>query len=276
MPAKLSVPMTTRTPRLDRVAEVALLALEEVAHLLDRPGRRPRRARCAPSSISEKLMLNVGIRGTSRSSMRSIPSSSIRSPCSMLVMPARRAFLMPPVPSAWASVPRIPAARASSTMARISSTVNCDASGLSAADQTPPVAMTLIQSAPARIWSLAARRTASGPSATPGGRSLISVAMTAPDGVQSSPWPPVCESGWQLTCVLGTREGARGEGPLDPRRGVARVTDGRDTASRNSRPAWRQRTTMSVAERWTWSWTGSRRSARWTWQSMMPGRPSAQ
>ena len=63
--------------------------------------------------------------------------------------------------------------------------------------------MTLIQSAPARICNRVARRTASAPSAMPGGRSLTSVSRIAPEGVQPSPCPPVWESGVQLTCVRG-------------------------------------------------------------------------
>ena len=190
--------MTTRTPRSTAWRKLTCCLpnryrIFSIAH----GGTSPRATRS--SSMRAKLMLNVGTSGTPRSNIRSIPSSSMRSPCSMLVMPALRAFLMPAVPSACANVPLIPAAFASATMARISSTVNWLASGLSAADSTPPVAMTLIQSAPARIWSRVARRTASTPSAIPGGRSLTSVSRMAPDGVQPSPCPPVWESGVQLT-----------------------------------------------------------------------------
>jgi hypothetical protein len=54
------------------------------------------------------------------------------------------------------------------------------------------------------------------PSATPGGRSLTSVSRTMPDGVQASPWPPVWESGVQLTCVRGPGKAPEAKARLMP------------------------------------------------------------
>src|SRR5881227_2007356 len=86
-------------------------------------------------------------------------------PCSIEWMPPTTAFLMPCV--AWAcAITVLPAARASYTMAAISSGAKPVAPGSSFGDITPPLVWTLIWSAPARSTSRAARRTPSTPSRT--------------------------------------------------------------------------------------------------------------
>ena len=125
---------------------------------------------------------------------------------------------MPAVPSACAKVP-LDAGRARllDDGPDLVDRELAERPGVSAADRTPPVAMTLIQSAPARIWSRVARRTASTPSAMPGGRSLISVVQDRrPTASSSSPWPPVWESGRQLTCVRGPGNAPEAKARLMP------------------------------------------------------------
>ncbi len=71
---------------------------------------------------------------------------------------------MPSAPCAWAATRR-PARVASSTPARSSSGVSCVAPGEVPGVSTPPVAINLMTSAPARICSRTACTTSAGPSA---------------------------------------------------------------------------------------------------------------
>ena len=79
-------------------------------------------------------------------------------------IPALRAFFMPSLPWAWAAVLR-PALWASSTPAAISSKLSWACPGSTPGVHIPPVAMSLITSAPAFICSRTAFRTWSRPSA---------------------------------------------------------------------------------------------------------------
>ena len=90
-----------------------------------------------------------------------------------------------------------PRARASYTIIAIPSGVKPVSVGSSVGDRTPPVAWSLMKSAPARSSSRVAFLTSSGPSTSVSGHSapapLVERSRT-PDGIVSSPWPPVCES----------------------------------------------------------------------------------
>ena len=113
-------------------------------------------------------------------------------PCSIERTPARTALLIPSVD--WAcDITQSPAARASETIASISSTSKPGCCGLSVGDRTPPDVAILITSAPARTSSRTFRRISSGPSTievgTPGYAGKISAC--APEGSQPSPCPPV-------------------------------------------------------------------------------------
>ena len=175
------MPIAIRTPR-----STACLNLGSISPTSTRTfstahgGVTPLSTRSSRSISS--MIRNVGTSGTSRSSIRSIASSSSPSPWSIDRMPARSAFLIPAAFSACAITPWSPACSASSTITRISSTVYWTASGASISEYTPPVAITLIQSAPARIWRRTTRRTSSTPSAIPSG---ISTGGTSP--VRSMP-----------------------------------------------------------------------------------------
>ena len=80
--------------------------------------------------------------------------------------PAWDAQRMPCAPCAWAATLR-PRRCASATMAFISSSVYCEAWGLSPCESTPPVAQILIRSAPYLMVSRTLCCTPSTPSATP-------------------------------------------------------------------------------------------------------------
>ena len=86
-------------------------------------------------------------------------------------MPARMATFAPSAPWAWAAV-FFRSRWASSTMASISAWVSCGVSTSSVRERTPPVAHTLITSAPYLTSKRTASRKASAPlampSATPG------------------------------------------------------------------------------------------------------------
>ncbi len=90
-------------------------------------------------------------------------------PCSIERTPARTAFLIPSVD--WAcDITQSPAARASATIASISSTSKPGCRGLSVGESTPPEVAILITSAPARTSSRTFRRISSGPSTIPLGK----------------------------------------------------------------------------------------------------------
>ena len=108
----------------------------------------------------------------------SIASSSSSEPCSIESMPARKAFLMPSVPIACAATRR-PWRCASSIAAESSSGVNWAFPGTAPLVSTPPVAMSLMQSAPSHICSRTALRASQGES------------TARPIG---QPWPPVMQS----------------------------------------------------------------------------------
>ena len=166
-PGPVSLPITMRTPRSSaRPNDASSRASSACALATAHGGVTP--LAMSSGRIASSRMRNVGTIGTSRSSRRSIASSSSTDPCSIERTPARTACLTARAPWACAIAPRMPASSASSKAARSSASVNCTASTESDADITPPLAMILSQSAPARIWSRAARRTASGPSAIPG------------------------------------------------------------------------------------------------------------
>src|SRR5882724_4071439 len=108
---------------------------------------------------------SVGTRKTPLPFMVAMISSVRKIPCSMVVMPASIASAIPVEPWAWAAVRR-PAFLASSMAARISSSVSWGDPGSTPGVITPPVAMSLITSAPALSCSRTALRTSSGPSAS--------------------------------------------------------------------------------------------------------------
>ena len=85
-------------------------------------------------------------------------------PCSTESTPARIAFRTPTRLSAWAATGTSRLC-ASSTAAAISSIGQLRLAGLPAVVIIPPVAISLIEVAPARRFLRVARRTASGPSA---------------------------------------------------------------------------------------------------------------
>ena len=181
-------------------------------------------------------------------------------------------ILIPPVPSAWARVPLIRQPRFLDDRPDL---IDRDLRRVWRVDgrQTPPLAMTLIQSAPARICSRAARRTASTPSAMPEGRSLTAVCDACPRERPAVAVPARLRKRRAAELGPWPRESALRQGSPDPGRRVARIADRRHSRSpgtpgRSEGPC----TIRSVADRWTLSATGSRRSVRWTWQSMMPGR----
>src|ERR1051326_2085788 len=142
-------------------------------------------------------------------------------PCSIEWMPPRTAFLMPCVACACAMTV-LPAARASYTIAAISSGAKPVAPGSSLGDITPPLVWTLIWSAPARRTSRAARRTPSTPSTTVCGISELVGRTFTPPGMVESPCPPVCDS-----AEADARSGEQPliEGHLDPARRPGRVAD---------------------------------------------------
>ena len=111
--------------------------------------------------------------------MRAASASVRNTPCSMVSMPASRHHAMPSSAIAWAAARRR-ARCASSTPARNSSSVSCAARGSTPGVMTPPVATSLMTSAPARSCSRTARRRSSGPSAC---RPSI-----------RQPWPPVMQT----------------------------------------------------------------------------------
>mmetsp|Transcript_60804 Transcript_60804/g.181161 ORF Transcript_60804/g.181161 Transcript_60804/m.181161 type:complete len:212 (-) Transcript_60804:535-1170(-) len=83
--------------------------------------------------------------------MRSAASSSRKEPCSIVPTPARSAAMMPGFPWQWAATKRS-LRWASSTMVRISSSLNCWWIGLSISVSTPPDAQILISLAPRRMF----------------------------------------------------------------------------------------------------------------------------
>ncbi len=94
---------------------------------------------------------------------------------------------MPSAPIACAAV-RIPWLCASSTPARISSSVNWAMAGTEPLVSTPPVAMNLMQSAPSLRCSRTALRTSHGPSAS---RPI------------HQPWPPVMQTTRPAATIVG-------------------------------------------------------------------------
>ena len=109
--------------------------------------------------------VSVGTRYVPRSIIISIASSSSQTPCSIELTPATTAFLMPSVDCACAATVRN-AFFASSTPAVSSSRVKEGDRGFTPGVSTPPLANSLMASAPARISSRTALRTSSGPSAS--------------------------------------------------------------------------------------------------------------
>ena len=117
-------------------------------------------------------------------------------PCSIESMPARSAFLIPSAPMACAATRR-PWRCASEMAASSSSGSSCALPGTAPLVRTPPVAITLTQSAPAKSSSRTALRASHGPS------------VCRP---RNHPWPPVMQS---------TRPAARIRGPGTAPRAIA-------------------------------------------------------
>ncbi len=130
---------------------------------------------------------SVGTRNTPLRFMDAMISSVRKMPCSMVVMPASTASAMPAEPCACAAVSR-PDFLASSTPARISSSVSCGEPGSTPGVITPPVAMSLMTSAPALSCSRTALRTSSGPSAS---------------RPMKLPWPPVMHTARPAATIRG-------------------------------------------------------------------------
>ena len=155
-----------------------------------------------------------------------MPSSSMRSPCSMLVMPARRAFLMPAVPSACAKVPWMPAAlRLLDDGPHL---FDCELRRVRRVRRGPHAARGH------DLDPVGAR-----PDLEPGGTSdrvrpvgdaRRQVAHLRPDDRAGGGPPVVVATGLRQRLAAdlrpGTGKGARCEGALDPRGGPARVADG--------------------------------------------------
>ena len=147
--------------RRERLAQVGAASREQFVGLADGEVRlaavdvRLRRSASArPGSERDRRRVSL------KSAMH---SSSSRWPCSIESTPARSAFLIPCVPIACAAQ-RMPCVCASITPARSSSSLNCSIAGTAPLVRTPPVAMNLMQSAPALRCSRTARRTSHGPS----------------------------------------------------------------------------------------------------------------
>ena len=203
----------------------------------------------------------VGTRKVPSRRMWATISSVRKTPCSIEVIPASIASLIPVAAMAWAAVRR-PALRASSMAARISSKVIWGEPGSTPGVITPPVAMILITSAPALSCSRTALRASSGPSAS---------------RPSQCPCPPVMHTG---------RPAARMRGPsMSPSwmaRRTAISTYSRPPRSRTvvtpARAVSRARSSALIAV----SASGSSRSGRTgsasaprqrcTWQLMSPGR----
>mmetsp|Transcript_112814 Transcript_112814/g.364207 ORF Transcript_112814/g.364207 Transcript_112814/m.364207 type:complete len:212 (-) Transcript_112814:518-1153(-) len=116
----------------------------------------------AAGSLSMLLMMrsttsSVGTRMAPFSFMRSAAASSMKEPCSMVWQPARSAAMMPGWP--WQCAATTRSARcASSTIVRISSSLNCWCKGWSSSDSTPPEAQILMSFAPRRKFPRTAFR----------------------------------------------------------------------------------------------------------------------
>src|SRR6266508_3066170 len=149
-------------------------------------------------------------------------SSSTSEPCSMERAPARTARLMPSAPCACAAT-NVPYSAASSTAARISSSLNSGAPGAVPRVSTAPVAMTLMKSAPRWRISRTTRRISSTEFATPN-RSSRGTSRSGATGGMS---PPPLEIGDERSGALHPRpddiarvdrvaEGDVDEGPEGP------------------------------------------------------------
>ncbi len=192
-------------------------------------------------------------------------------PCSIDSMPASTAFLMPCVACAC-DMTVLPAAWASYTIAAISSGENPVAVGSSFGDITPPDVMVLMTSAPARSISRVARRTSSTPSTTPFGRSGSPVQVFTPDGIRESPCPPVCDSAPTAIRIRGPGKSPRSTASFTPRVVMPASRTVVKPASSVVAAFFRAIATPRLG--------GVRRrcsmfhwlAARWTWQSMSPGR----
>ena len=194
--------------------------------------------------------------------MAAMISSVRKMPCSMVVMPASIASAMPVEPCACAAVRR-PAFVASSTAARISSSVSCGEPGSTPGVITPPVAMSLMTSTPALSCSRTALRTSSGPSAS---------------RPTKLPWPPVMHTGAPRApgCAARERAPRRWRGERTARHSRARP--GRAQSSRRPRPSrCARRSALSAVSAGGSSLSARTGSAsaprqRCTWQLMSPGR----
>ena len=111
--------------------------------------------------------------------------------------PACEAQRMPCAPCAWAATLR-PNRCASATIAFISSSVYCEACGLSPFESTPPVAQILIRSAPYLMTSRTLCCTPATPSATPSALTWYSKGSRF-----SSQCPPVMPRAGPLTSMRG-------------------------------------------------------------------------
>ena len=163
-----SVPNAIFTPAFTALAKFSRCASFVISVFRITSSEYPSRG---PSWIIQSPSNMSATRYVPRSTIRSIVSSSMRHPCSIERTPARIARFAPSAPCACAAT-CVPLASASSTAARISSSVSSGSPGFVPDVRTAPVAITLMKSAPASKIRRTFARTWSGPVETPTRSSL--------------------------------------------------------------------------------------------------------